>query len=101
MIHVLAILTAKPGKRAELLEAFHAVMPMVHAEDGCIEYAPAIDTDHAIASADFGPDSYVVIEKWATKEALSAHVKTPHMAAYAAKSKDLIANRILHVLESA
>jgi quinol monooxygenase YgiN len=101
MIHVLAILTAKPGQRTALLEAFHAVMPQVHAEPGCIEYAPAIDTDHAIGSAAFGPDSYVVIEKWSTKEALSAHVKTPHMAAYAAKSKDLIASRIIHVLESA
>lgn len=100
MINVIAILTAKPGKREDLLALFHANMPAVHAEDGCIEYGPAVDTDHAIASASFGADSFVVIEKWTTKEALSAHAKAPHMAAYAGKARDLIASRVIHVLES-
>lgn len=100
MINVIAILTAQPGKRDELLAAFHANMPAVHAEDGCIEYAPAVDTDHAIASASFGPDTFVVIEKWASKDALSVHAKAPHMAAYAAKAKPLIAGRVIHVLET-
>lgn len=101
MIHVIAIVTAKPGKRADLLALFHANMPAVHAEEGCVEYGPAIDTDHAISSASFGADSFVVVEKWATKDALSAHAKSPHMAAYAAKARELIANRVIHVLEDA
>ena len=42
-VHVLAIITAKPGRRAELLQAFQANVPNVHAEDGCIEYvAPSM-----------------------------------------------------------
>ena len=36
MIHVLAMITAKPGKRDAILEAFRANMPAVHAEKGCI-----------------------------------------------------------------
>ena len=44
MIHVIAIITAKPGNRDAILEAFRANMPAVHAEAGCIEYGPAIDT---------------------------------------------------------
>lgn len=100
MIHVLATITAKPGKRAELLDAFRAVLPQVHAEEGCLQYLPAIDTDHPISNASIGADSYVVIETWTTREALAAHAATPHMAAFAARSKDLIANRVLHVLES-
>src|SRR5580700_9371001 len=32
MIHVIAIITAKPGMRGAILEAFHANMPAVHAE---------------------------------------------------------------------
>jgi len=36
MIHVLAIITAKPGKRAEVLQAFNANVPAVRAEKGCI-----------------------------------------------------------------
>jgi quinol monooxygenase YgiN len=40
MIHVVAVITAKPGQRAALLEAFAALRPAVLAEAGCIEYAP-------------------------------------------------------------
>ena len=43
MIHILAMITTKPGQRETVLEAFRANMPAVHAEDGCIEYGPAID----------------------------------------------------------
>ena len=45
MIHVLAIITAKPGKRDEILKNFKANVPAVHAEKGCIEYGATIDTD--------------------------------------------------------
>ena len=45
MIHVVAIITAKPGMRDAILAAFRANMPAVHAEKGCIEYGPAIDTE--------------------------------------------------------
>ncbi len=31
--------------REKILEAFHANMPAVHAEQGCIEYGPAADAD--------------------------------------------------------
>ena len=88
MIHVLAIITAKPGMRERVLEAFRANMPAVHAEEGCIEYAPA----------KLGPDTFVVIEKWASLEALKAHAAAPHMAAYGAKTRDLLASRVIHVL---
>ena len=43
MIHVVAVITAKPGNRDAILEAFRANMPAVHAEAGCIEYRMAID----------------------------------------------------------
>ena len=102
MIHVLAVITAKPGKRESVLREFRANMPAVHAEDGCLEYAPAIDAEGmgALQTA-FGPDTFVVIEKWTSPDALKAHAKAPHMAAYAARTKDLIANRVIHVLSPA
>lgn len=43
VIHVLATTEVKEGKRAEFLEAFSKLVPLVRAEDGCIEYTPAID----------------------------------------------------------
>ena len=45
MIHVVAIITAKPGKRDEVLKNFKANVPAVHAEKGCIEYGATVDTD--------------------------------------------------------
>ncbi len=33
--------------RDKILEAFRANMPAVHAEQGCMEYGPAIDTEGA------------------------------------------------------
>ena len=99
MIHVLAFITAKPGQRAAVLEAFTANIPAVRAEVGCIEYGAAVDI--AGANPAFGPDSFVVIEKWESMAALRAHAVSPHMAAYAATVKDLIEKRAVHVLDPA
>jgi len=102
MIHVVAIITAKPGKRAEILEAFRANVPAVHAEEGCIEYGPAVDADGVGGfQTKFGPDTFLVLEKWESLDHLAAHAASPHMKAYGAKTKDLIANRVIHVLSPA
>ena len=100
MIHVLAIITAKPGKRDEVLAAVRANIPAVHAEAGCIEYGTVIDAEGA-AGAKFGPDTFVYIEKWESLDDLKAHAASPHMAAYAAKTRDLLANREVHILSPA
>jgi quinol monooxygenase YgiN len=102
MIHVIAIITAKPGNRAAILEAFRANMPAVHAEEGCIEYGPATDADGVGSfQTKFGEDTFLVIEKWETLNHLKAHAASPHMQAYGAKTKDLIASRVIHVLSPA
>jgi quinol monooxygenase YgiN len=99
MIHVLAIVTTKPGQRDAVLEAFRANVPAVHAEEGCIEYGAAIDAEGlGSIQTKVGPDTFVVVEKWASVDALKAHAAAPHMAAYGAKVKDMLANRVIHVL---
>ena len=99
MIHVLAIITAKPGMREAILKEFRANVPAVHAEKGCIEYGPAIDAEGAGAiQTKLGDDSFVVIEKWESLEALKAHGAAPHMAAYGAKTRPMVASRVIHVL---
>jgi len=102
MIHVIAIITAKPGQRENILAAIRDNLPAVRAEKGCIEYGPAIDAD-GIGSfqAKLGPDTLFVIEKWQDADALKAHAAAPHMAAYSAKVKDLVASRAIHVLAPA
>jgi quinol monooxygenase YgiN len=102
MIHVIAVITAKPGQRGKILEAFHANMPAVHAESGCVEYGPAIDAEGVGPfQTQYGSDTFVVIEKWESLDHLKAHSASPHMQAYGAKTKEMIASRVIHVLSPA
>ncbi len=102
MIHVIAIITARPGKRAAILALFRANVPNVLAEQGCIEYGPAVDVEGAgPIQTQVGNDAFVVVEKWEDLASLKAHGQSAHMAAYAAKTRDLIATRVVHVLRPA
>jgi quinol monooxygenase YgiN len=101
MINVLAIITAKPGRLADVLQAVAANLSNVRAEKGCIEYAPSIDAAGASGKGLLGPDTFVMIEKWETMDDLKAHAASAHMAAYAAKTRDLLENRLIHILEPA
>ena len=102
MIHVIAVITAKPGMRDAILQAFRANVPAVKAEKGCIEYGAAIDAENALAfQTKWGPDTFLVIEKWESMDALKAHAAAPHMAAYAAKTREMIASRVIHILSPA
>jgi len=99
MIHVIAIIKTKPGKREEVLSAFTEIIPTVLKEEGCIEYGPTIDaTDAPNIQAPIGLNKFVVIEKWSSNETLDAHGKSSHMIAYGEKVKDLIEDRIIHIL---
>jgi quinol monooxygenase YgiN len=99
MIHVVAVITAKPGKREEVLKHFRANVPAVRAEKGCIEYGAAVDADAAPpVQTRYGAETFVVIEKWESVDALKAHAAAPHMAAYGAKTKELLASRVIHIL---
>jgi quinol monooxygenase YgiN len=42
-VHVLAMITAKPGQRAPILAAFAENRPNVLAETGCIAYEATVD----------------------------------------------------------
>ena len=99
MVHVLAIITAHPGKRTQLLELFQAVIPTVREERGCIEYGVAVDVPNADPA--FGPETYVVVEKWESLETLKAHSVAPHMKSFGEAAGALIAKRAVHILQPA
>lgn len=99
MINVVAVITAKPGLREKVLQAVAENLPKVLAEKGCIEYAPSVDAGNGAGKGAFGPDTFVMIEKWESMEDLKAHAAAPHMAEYAAKTKELLESRLIHVLE--
>ena len=99
MIHVVAIVAAKPGQREAVLAEFRANMPAVHAEAGCLHYEPVIDAEDAgAAQAKLGPDTFCVIEKWESLAALQAHSRAPHMQQYGAKVRDMLESRTIHIL---
>ena len=102
MIHVLAVITTKPGQRDAVLEMFNANVPAVLAEQGCIEYGAAVDMSGGPSSqAKYGADTFVVVEKWENFDALKAHSAAPHMLAYGARTKEMVAGRAIHILSPA
>src|SRR5258708_35843972 len=98
MLHVRPATAAKPGKRPEILAAFHANTPAVHAEAGCIEYGPVVDAPNSPAK--YGDETFVVVEKWESPDHLKAHAASPHMAAYGAKTRELLADRVIHIMQN-
>ncbi len=102
MIHVLAIITAKPGMRDRILAAYRDNVAAVRAEDGCLGYEAVVDVaDGAPSFARFGDDTFVVVEKWASMAALQAHAVAPHMKAYGLRVKEFTAERAIHVMAPA
>ena len=102
MIHVIATITVKPGKRDVFLAEFHRIMPAVHAEAGCLEYGPTVDVASGLMMQ--GPlreNVAVIVEKWEGLEALKAHTQAPHMAEYRVRVKDLVESVTLQILAPA
>jgi quinol monooxygenase YgiN len=100
MIHVIATVTLESGKREAFLQEFRQIMPKVHAEQGCIEYGPTIDTDTDLeVQHRMGTDSVTIIEKWENLDALKAHMTAPHMLEYRGKVKDFVRNTEIRILD--
>ncbi len=99
MIHVIAIVTTQANKRNQVLEGVRAIVPDVLAEDGCIEYCPVVDESGiGELQTPLGPDTYMVVEKWSSADALSTHLKAPHLLEFASKFGQFVTNKTIHVL---
>ena len=71
MLHVIATIQLAPGRRADFLKEFHALVPLVRAEEGCLEYGPTVDSPTSIPAQGVPrADVVTVIEKWASVAAL-------------------------------
>jgi quinol monooxygenase YgiN len=102
MIVVLAFIELQPGARESFLVEFRKIVPLVRAEQGCIEYFPTIDFATEIsAQKPLGEDAVVVVEKWESLAALQAHLAAPHMVEYRPKVKDYVKQVTLRILEPA
>lgn len=99
MISVIASIKVKAEKLDEFVDIFKANVPAVLAEDGCIEYFPAMDEDTGIDAQTKEATVVTVIEKWASVDALKAHLAAPHMDKYREDVKDMVEETIIKVLK--
>jgi len=83
MIVVLAKLTVKEGKKAELFELARPLMAATRQEAGCVSYTLMDDWSD--------PARCVFVEEWTDKKALQQHTATPHIKEWRQKSRDLLA----------
>ena len=82
-IVVVGSLKARPGKEEETREALAGLVQPTHEEEGCIVYAMHQGVDD--------PARFAFVERWASKEALEAHLGTPHIAALLERADELLA----------
>lgn len=101
MVHVIASIRVKAGKRSEFLEIFKSNIPNVAAEAGCIEYFPAVDVETDLPPQSLDEHRVTIIEKWESLQALLDHMEAPHMAVYRDRVKDLVENISLKILQAA
>ena len=80
-VTVIATLTAVEGKRDELLAVVCRAVPGVLQEDGCLQYAP-----HTV-----GRDRVLLVESWASPEALRVHGESASLAAFRDATSHLLA----------
>jgi quinol monooxygenase YgiN len=100
MIQVIATIELKPGCRDDFLPLLNENVPKVKAEDGCLAYDPFVDVDSGLPFQGEIRDNVVtLVEAWSSVEALHAHLKTPHMAAYRDKVKDMVISVTIQVLK--
>lgn len=100
MVHVIAMIELVPGKRDDFLRELQALLPVVRAEPGCLEYTPTADVRTDIAKQKcVGADTVVMIEKWSDVRALKAHLDAPHMHAFRRRVAGWVADTTLHILE--
>ena len=64
-LRLVVSMQAVPGKRQEMIEAYTSFCPEVQQEPGCQQF----EMYQNIAS----PDQFVLLERWADQESLTAH----------------------------
>ena len=102
MIHVIASIEINPGCRAQYLQVLKRNVPAVLAEKGCIRYEPTVDVDSGMAAqGGVRADVVTLLESWESLDALQAHLKTAHMAAYREQAKAFVKQVRLNVLTPA
>ncbi len=90
MIVLIATLTMKPGSLEALRPHAEACIAATRQEKGCILY------DLHLSLTD--PEKLVFVEKWETREDLTAHSKQPHLAKWRDASGPHLVSRKIEII---
>ncbi|WP_312518343.1 putative quinol monooxygenase [Anaerospora sp.] len=85
MLIVIAELTIKPEKKAELFTFAQALITATRAESECISYELLEDPYNAA--------NCMFVERWTDKKALEQHQQTPHISLWRQQSLPLLADK--------
>jgi quinol monooxygenase YgiN len=88
---VVGSFNARPGKEAEAVEAFKALVEPTHREEGCILYALHQGVDD--------PRRLAFIERWASRELLDAHLESAHVKEVLERVEEIFADGNIVVYE--
>ena len=93
MITILATYVVTPGSEEDVAELLRAYIPMVLTEPGCISF-------NAYRGAD-NPRRFVLVEQYADRAAVDAHIASTHYAEVAANQiRPLLEDRQVEFLEN-
>ena len=91
-LHVVAVITAKPGSEDAVRDAMLGLVGPTREESGCLAY----DLSESAAA----PGTFVTVEEWTAPADLEAHMQTPHIqAALAVLGTELAAAPAIHPLK--
>ncbi|MEN6437247.1 MAG: putative quinol monooxygenase [Syntrophobacter sp.] len=82
-VTVVARFTAKTGMEEEMKKELLKLIAPSRSDDGCVNY----DLHQGIEN----PAVFIFHENWQTREHLSRHSVMPHLQAFRAKVKDMLA----------
>ncbi|MDP3897008.1 MAG: putative quinol monooxygenase [Mesorhizobium sp.] len=90
MIYVVATLTTTPGGAEALREPAAACIAETVKEKGCISY----ELFQSLGE----PDRLVFVERWETREDLTAHSKAPHLKVWREASGPHLVSRKIEIV---
>ncbi|HAF28251.1 MAG TPA: antibiotic biosynthesis monooxygenase [Bacteroidales bacterium] len=92
MIIVTVKSKTKPENTNEYLKEFKNISPEVRAENGCLEYE--------LYPCRADNSEFFLFERWESKEALDAHLKTGHMIEFISKTQDWFESKDIKIYEA-
>lgn len=102
MIHVIADIVVKTGRRDDFVALFYKLVPAVLAEDGCLAYGPTVELATGIElQLPLRPHVVTVLEQWESVDALRRHLDAPHMHEFRDKVASMVDGLTIRVTQPA